>query len=203
MAESTCTIDGCGKRRFCRGWCSMHYSRWQRHGDPLSGNVVSRFTGVDFDDLVDRSGGADACHPWGGRTDAQGYGRYRKTGNLDERAHREAYRRHHGDVPDGESGYVIDHRCHDPKTCEGGPGCPHRRCCNPAHLLLVVNMDNIDKSRNARWGADYSRACSVEGCERRYYSNGLCNAHYCRSRKHGDTFPSIPIASDREQRRNL
>lgn len=27
-----CKIDGCGKRRFCRGLCSMHYSREMRHG---------------------------------------------------------------------------------------------------------------------------------------------------------------------------
>lgn len=31
----TCSIEGCGKAQFCRGWCAAHYSRWQRHGDPL------------------------------------------------------------------------------------------------------------------------------------------------------------------------
>lgn len=31
-----CSIEGCGKPKFTRGWCSMHYSRWQRHGDPLT-----------------------------------------------------------------------------------------------------------------------------------------------------------------------
>jgi hypothetical protein len=32
----TCKIDGCGGARRARGWCSIHYCRWQRHGDPLS-----------------------------------------------------------------------------------------------------------------------------------------------------------------------
>ncbi|MFI0934584.1 HNH endonuclease signature motif containing protein [Streptomyces sp. NPDC021019] len=203
MTERTCSINGCDKRCFCRGWCSMHYSRWQRHGDPLRENVIVQYAGVDFAELVDRSGGDEACHPWSGPTDQQGYGRYRKADQLDERAHREAYRRHHGEVPDGASGYVLDHRCHDPRTCSGGPTCQHRRCCNPAHLVAVPNGDNAVKPRNAKWGPDYSPTCSVAGCERRNKTNGLCDPHYTRFRKHGDTFPSIPIANDRSSRRKL
>lgn len=34
MGERTCSIDGCGKRPKARGWCPMHYRRWQVHGDP-------------------------------------------------------------------------------------------------------------------------------------------------------------------------
>ena len=33
MAKTTCVI--CGAREMARGWCSKHYSRWKRHGDPL------------------------------------------------------------------------------------------------------------------------------------------------------------------------
>jgi hypothetical protein len=29
-----CAIKGCGKPTKGRGWCSMHYIRWQKHGDP-------------------------------------------------------------------------------------------------------------------------------------------------------------------------
>lgn len=35
MDKPTCTIDGCGKPVTARGWCGMHYRRWQRSGDPL------------------------------------------------------------------------------------------------------------------------------------------------------------------------
>ena len=31
-----CTIEGCGSRAVCRGWCRMHYGRWRRHGDPAA-----------------------------------------------------------------------------------------------------------------------------------------------------------------------
>lgn len=34
--STTCSIPGCGKARKSRGWCSMHYSRWIHHGDPLA-----------------------------------------------------------------------------------------------------------------------------------------------------------------------
>lgn len=35
MGYGTCSIDGCAKPHYARGWCRTHYSRWQRNGDPL------------------------------------------------------------------------------------------------------------------------------------------------------------------------
>lgn len=35
MSKRTCSIDGCDKGVKGRGWCSQHYTRWLRHGDPL------------------------------------------------------------------------------------------------------------------------------------------------------------------------
>lgn len=36
MSGGVCSIEGCTKRaKNHRGWCSMHYWRWQHHGDPL------------------------------------------------------------------------------------------------------------------------------------------------------------------------
>lgn len=34
-----CEVDGCGKKVMAKGWCSSHYKRWYRHGDPLAGGV--------------------------------------------------------------------------------------------------------------------------------------------------------------------
>lgn len=35
MDELTCTVDDCNRpiRVHSRGWCGLHYQRWQRHGD--------------------------------------------------------------------------------------------------------------------------------------------------------------------------
>src|SRR2546429_327368 len=33
-AMSKCSIEGCNKEARTRGWCHMHYKRWQTYGDP-------------------------------------------------------------------------------------------------------------------------------------------------------------------------
>jgi hypothetical protein len=35
MEPSFCAIDGCDKEVLARAWCSKHYWRWKRSGDPL------------------------------------------------------------------------------------------------------------------------------------------------------------------------
>lgn len=35
MEQRTCSVEGCGKPHYGRGWCSMHHQRWKSHGDPL------------------------------------------------------------------------------------------------------------------------------------------------------------------------
>ena len=41
MAQRTCSIEGCDKSVNARGWCSMHYLRWQNTGEP--GDAASNF----------------------------------------------------------------------------------------------------------------------------------------------------------------
>lgn len=35
MSLPTCSIEGCEKPLFGRGWCNMHYRRWWKHGSPF------------------------------------------------------------------------------------------------------------------------------------------------------------------------
>lgn len=46
MTNRPCAIDGCDKPARARGWCTTHYQRWQRTGDPTKllgrDNIVRR-----------------------------------------------------------------------------------------------------------------------------------------------------------------
>lgn len=80
----------------------------------------------------------EACWPWTGTLKA-GYGRFLLRKGKRVPAHRWAYERFVGPIPDG---LTIDHLCHDPWLCAGGERCPHRRCVNPAHLAPATDADN-------------------------------------------------------------
>jgi hypothetical protein len=36
MAQRTCEIEGCEGVHLAKGWCSVHYQRWWKHGSPLT-----------------------------------------------------------------------------------------------------------------------------------------------------------------------
>jgi len=36
VSSKVCTIEGCDKPMSARGWCAAHYTRWRKHGDPLT-----------------------------------------------------------------------------------------------------------------------------------------------------------------------
>lgn len=64
-------------------------------------------------------------------------------------AHRVSYELFTGPIP---AGLEIDHVCHDPRFCDGGNSCLHRRCVNPLHLKLTTPAGNCNLQR-----ANYSR----------------------------------------------
>lgn len=45
-AIADCDRDASGYKGGGRGWCSTHYMRWRRHGDPEYGGPISRQTGT-------------------------------------------------------------------------------------------------------------------------------------------------------------
>lgn len=97
----------------------------------------------------------DACWPWPGSDDGQGYGQL-KSNNKNYRAHKYFYEHLVGPVPDG---MVLDHTCHDPSVCGLGNTCPHRKCCNPKHLNPTTNKRNI-----LRGGGEAARNAAKTHC---------------------------------------
>ncbi len=69
----------------------------------------------------------DACWEWKGMRQHSGHGRISWNGRL-EAAHRIAWMFTYGPIPEGK---VIRHSCDNPP------------CCNPAHLLIGTQLDNI------------------------------------------------------------
>lgn len=72
-------------------------------------------------------GKPDECWEWQGRLNTSGYGQMSIRGKL-KLAHRLAYEVSKGPIPDG---LVVRHSCDNP------------RCCNPAHLSIGTQADNV------------------------------------------------------------
>lgn len=81
---------------------------------------------------VDKSAGADACWPWTRCVSTWGYGQFSVRGRY-VTTHRFAWELTNGPIPHGAGyhGTVVMHSC------------DNRRCCNPAHLSLGTQQDNI------------------------------------------------------------
>lgn len=75
-------------------------------------------------------------------TNGKGYPMVQRRTNGKNRgfvAHRYVYEHLVGPIP---SGMDLDHTCHTRDCPSPGPNCPHRRCCNPAHLEPVPHKVN-------------------------------------------------------------
>jgi hypothetical protein len=83
---------------------------------------------------------SDACWPWPGSVDRDGYGKFRQG-----MAHRAAYIMAFGSIPPG---LEMDHVCHSrDNACAGGLSCQHRRCVNASHLEAVTHAENVRRSK--------------------------------------------------------
>lgn len=83
------------------------------------------------------------CILWKGKRNRWGYG---TTGSG--LAHRVEWAKVNGPIP---KGLTLDHVCHDPKVCQLGNDCPHRRCVNLDHLELVTPAENRARSGAGQW----------------------------------------------------
>lgn len=95
----------------------------------------------------------NGCWRWNGKPNQNGYGQVRIGGRDGD-----TYLTHHvlSDLVNGHpaQGRVRGHRCHDEApSCDGGTTCPHRLCCNPAHLRTDQTIEE-----NAQAGRPQSRA---------------------------------------------
>lgn len=118
-----CKVPDCNETVRTRGWCNKHYLRWRRHGDPLGGNRNYFSPEESFAARVKPQG---ECVIWTGSINDSGYGKI-WDGYKTVRAHRYAWERKNGPIPDG---MFIDHKCHNPA------------CVKVSHLRLAKQSEN-------------------------------------------------------------
>lgn len=151
MPKASCSIEGCDRPAWARGWCGTHYRRWHVHGDPLyvkpqaERRRTPRQAGDPLERLLARFDVHEpsGCWRWTGTIRSDGYGMLgiRQDSVL---AHRLAAEMFIGPIPEG---LTVDHTCHNAdETCPGGV-CLHRRCINPDHLAIVTHGENVRAGR--------------------------------------------------------
>lgn len=152
-----CIIDGCegeaGKPGTARGWCSKHYSRWQRTGDPLTSLTdlkpkASPICSVEGCEKPRWARGLCSMHLMRVRT-------YGSTGDAAPMTKR----------VEGEC--RID-------GCRKPARYGIHQMCQGHYLRMLRHGDPLAGGRTPVVGA----VCSIEGCARRHYAKDMCRVHY-------------------------
>lgn len=125
---------------------------------------VSSATLDRFWSKVDKSG---SCWCWTAYRKPTGYGVFKYNGKL-HRAHRFALEVTHGEIPEG---LVVRHKCDNPS------------CCNPEHLEIGTQADNMrDRTergrgyiRPARYTSEMLKGLSFKEAHEKY---GISNSRY-------------------------
>lgn len=138
-SDLPCTVEGCGSPRFARGLCPRH-RRHAIQGKELSAKklIYSRFSEADFWARVDKS---DGCWEWKAALTLAGYGKVQLPSGKTGAAHRLAYERVNGPIPEG---LVIDHLCRN------------KKCVRPDHLEAVTVKENTVRGASS---LDFSGRC--------------------------------------------
>ena len=120
-----CTVDGCDQPHKGLGYCTTHYGRFKRNGDP---ETQTQFMGDPEASFEFRHEVAeDGCWIWTGARVGPGYGALR-VGGATVYAHRYALEKHLGRPLSQD--HHAHHRCGEPS------------CVNPEHLEEIHIADH-------------------------------------------------------------
>lgn len=136
-----CSVPGCSNPHRSYGYCKLHATRFERHGDPLVSMTPGRGMSPQeqLEHFVQKT---DSCWLFQ-KLASNGYG-YVRVGRTRDYAHRVSYRLYKGEIPDGTE---IDHLCRN------------RACVRPEHLEAVSHKENI-----LRGESPYAKRARVTHC---------------------------------------
>ena len=131
-SDKRCCVDGCENRYVVvnpQKFCSKHYSRWRKHGDPTT--ILRAENGAGIQWIKDHVGYAgDECLIWP-------FGRYHgKYGQLTHEGKKHIASRLMCEIaygPPPEPGMDCAHSC----------GNGHLGCTNPRHLRWATHKENM------------------------------------------------------------
>ena len=123
-----CSVDGCGKKRFGRSLCQMHYARLRTHGDVHGGKYHHGDQEKYLKEVVLNFIGDD-CLVWPFERTRKGYGRIKTRGERFS-AHRLVCAEVYGAPPSER--HVAAHSC----------GNGHLGCVSPRHLRWATHKEN-------------------------------------------------------------
>jgi len=151
LHDKICPVDGCNKaRKHRRKHCPMHYSRMCRRGTfdvsrmmtkeinkENAKNKIFRYTKINKE---------TGCWELTSHVTKKGYGRTRIGGKLISSHRLSAYAFLNFDL---NSKLFVCHNC---------PNGDNRKCCNPDHLWIGTNEQNInDAVKKGRFTGNHSR----------------------------------------------
>lgn len=209
-----CKVKGCRKMLRENGYCTLHYQRWRRHGDPLIVREVRTICSIEGCGLTHQAKGYCADH----------YYAYRRYGDplAARRSKEKTCRRQGCQKPRGKTceGYCLDHyrtwrirqkkcrfpKCARPSRYKNGFCRKHyyrsRRYGDPdivkqPNLFCTVAGCRLEHYARGKCYWHYLnrnppakiRRCIEADCDRMHWAKGFCRKHYIAWRKHG--FPSL------------
>ena len=147
-AKRICSVEGCGKPHLCRGFCVMHYARWNR-GSPLTKAPSTSRTTIANAYREALASDTDECVIWPLRRNAAGYAVWAKHKRFSALVARHMCRELYGEPPNPS--YHAAHSC----------GNGHLGCVNPRHISWKTPTGNsLDRYKHGTMilGVDMWRA---------------------------------------------
>lgn len=142
-----CSVEGCERLSWARGWCRKHYARWRSHGDPRIVLVQMATAGDPAAFLAEAlKHETDDCLLWPYASNGVGYGQINIKGKK-YLVHRLVCENAHGAAPKDKPLSV--HSC----------GNGHQGCISPRHLRWASAKENsMDMIQHGRSGKGRSMA---------------------------------------------